>query len=475
MSHLHEAISQSVRFSSIARLGPLRPEKLTEVTEKIHGEMRTKVPDLEETRVLQERVAQLVNANLAHQITRRDLKLSCVTINSAPLPPASNAPVGDVLLDLVKAQARRPAFTALLEAYVNTFDPDDAKTHWLAKRLGVMVPNWEWRAKDLWKARIDRFALLNVGEAPKRLAGEVLAAPEQQGQILQEAGLADGGRGQSKFALSAFQAGCGMVIGMSVSKVADAQTALLTWNDNGQPAGRFPTAWLDLCRACLEPWVNVEPDKAHRAKLIEYLQKFSGGDPRTSDRKSQWQQVKDNAEAAYVVMMRWLTQVSVRQFLEVVDRSLTEPDARRMWAYRKAFWLSYLDNKKGPAIEQAWVAFGDEAANLSRRIARDSGDSTFRNFGRQSEKSKQHTALILKIGDLTIVDWSHSGKYNVWSNSASAPQLFKSDYRYDQLDNAPLRDSHTAPAHFNWQKKLAEIIEGRRFINEKPEWRPKGV
>jgi len=475
MSHLHSTIGKVLQFRLIMRPEPLLPAKLTEVTAKLAGEVRTKVPDEQTTRELQERVAAMVKAGLIEQVSKRDLKLSCVTITSSPLPPASNAPVGDVLLDRVRRQARRPAFTALLEAYVNTFDPADEKTRWLAKRLAEMALRWEWRAKDVWKERLDRFALLNVDEAPKRLALEILAAPQRQRQILQEAGLDEGARGQSKLALAAFRSACVAVAGLPNLKVQNVQAALLAWNEVNQASGRFPTAWLDLCKACLEPWANAEPQQAHRGLLIGHLQRLSGGDPRTSGRDTQWGQVRDHAPVAYNVMMRWLTQVSVKQFLEVVDRSLTEPDARRMWAYRKAFWLSYLDNKNGPKIEQAWVAFGDEAATLARRIADQTGDSTFRNFGKQSEKSKQHTALILKIGDLTIVDWSHSGKYNVWRNGAAAPKLFKLDYRYDLLDSAPLRDSHTAPAHYSWQKKLAEIIEGRRFVSEKPEWRPKGV
>jgi hypothetical protein len=369
MSHLHAAIGKVLQFRLVMRTEQLLPAKLTKVAAMLPGEARTKVPDEQTTRELQERVAAMVKAGLVEQVSRRDLKLSCVTITSSPMPPASNAAVGDILLAAVQRQARRPAFMALLEAYVNTFDPADEKTRWLAKHLAQMVPRWEWRAKDVWKERLDRFALLDVNEAPKRIALEILAAPQRQRQILQEAGLDEGARGQSELALAAFRSACGTVAGLASAKVQNAQAALLAWNKVEQASGRFPTAWLDLCKACLEPWANAEPQQAHRGLLIEHLQRLSGGDPRTSGRDTQWGQVRDHAPTAYNVMMRWLTQVSVKQFLEVVDRSLTEPDARLMWAYRKAFWLSYLDNKNGPKIEQAWVAFGEQAAALARRIA----------------------------------------------------------------------------------------------------------
>ena len=130
----------------------------------------------------------------------------------------------------------------------------------------------------------------------------------------------------------------------------------------------------------------------------------------------------------------------------------------------------------GPTINAAWVAFGDDGARLAQQAARTSGDRAFAVFGRQEEKSPQHAALIVKIGDLTIVDWSHNAKYNVWEHGDKGhPPLFKARYARGELYSAPLRESHSAPANYTWQKKLARIIERKTFWSEKPEWRPRGV
>jgi hypothetical protein len=165
------------------------------------------------------------------------------------------------------------------------------------------------------------------------------------------------------------------------------------------------------------------------------------------------------------------------QFLDIVGRSMTDADSRRMWAYRRAFWTSYLLGSDGaPAIQKAWIAFGRNAAQLARDAARSTADQSLMSFGEQNDKSDMHSALIMEIGDLLIVDWSHSAKYNVWKKGdRGRPELFKSSYPNGALYSAPLQDSHVAPANYTWQKKLAKIIEGKNFYAEKTSWRPKNV
>ena len=105
-----------------------------------------------------------------------------------------------------------------------------------------------------------------------------------------------------------------------------------------------------------------------------------------------------------------------------------------------------------------------------------SGDKSFNAFGKQSDKSPQHAALILQMGDFTIVDWSHSAKYQVWKRGdKGAPQLFKDRYRSGELYSAPIQESHVSPKTFSWQKSLARIIEGRIIYSPKASWRPRVV
>ena len=117
---------------------------------------------------------------------------------------------------------------------------------------------------------------------------------------------------------------------------------------------------------------------------------------------------------------------------------------------------------------------GDEGARLANRAARDSGDKSFSAFGKQNDKSAAHAALIIQMGDLTIVDWSHNAKYQIWKRGEKGvPKLFEANYRNGALYNAPIDGSHVSPATYSWQRRLAQIIEGRPFYFQKPAWTPR--
>ena len=147
-----------------------------------------------------------------------------------------------------------------------------------------------------------------------------------------------------------------------------------------------------------------------------------------------------------------------------------------MWSYRKSFWLSYLkDGGPGPQIEAAWVAFGSDAADLARKTARQTGDRSFETFGRQNVRLDQHSALIMKIDGKIVVEWSHNSKCQFWpAGDKSAPQLFQSQYN-GQIYSAPKQEIHSSPQTYTWQRKFAEIIEGKAVYSPRPSWRPNRV
>ena len=122
------------------------------------------------------------------------------------------------------------------------------------------------------------------------------------------------------------------------------------------------------------------------------------------------------------------------------------------------------------------LAFGEDGARLARQTARETGDKTFLAFGTQLDKSHQHAALLVEIGDLLVVDWSHSAKYNVWRRGdPNRPVLFEKHYGYGKLYSGPIQESHVSPSTYSWQKALASIIEGKRLFSPKPSWKPRRV
>ncbi|MBY8823354.1 EH signature domain-containing protein [Sphingomonas colocasiae] len=448
------------------------PAALRREAAAITGDART-VTDPERIAVLQARVAALVLEGGIARISRRDLRESCRTFLNAPNPPARASQIGGALIQRVRETGRRPAFFALLDAYLDGFAIDDEDVRRLAQTLAQIATTWSWRPTDAWRDRIAEFDLLNPQGAPDRIAARILESTDGGRSVLQASGLDVGGRRKGGLVEAAFVSACRAVSTRKVADIEDAQSLLLVW---GQEQGTltFPRAWPDLVRACLLPWATREPTDAHKVMLVEGLERLGGGDPRIPGR-GRWSVIASEAPDAHAILMRWLTKASVMQFLEIVDRSLRDGDARRMWSYRRAFWTSYLLSESGARIDQAWVAFGSEGARLARAVAHETGDRSLSVFGEQSEKSSQHAALLVRIGDLLIVDWSHSAKYNVWRRGEGGPALFRQTYLPGALDSAPLRESHHAPANYTWQKRLAFIIEGKRYSTEKPSWRPRRV
>src|SRR5690606_16101213 len=90
------------------------------------------------------------------------------------------------------------------------------------------------------------------------------------------------------------------------------------------------------------------------------------------------------------IVRGWLTEQSLRQFLDIVDQTAVE----RMWKYRRAFWEAVYD---GGLISEAWVAFGPLGARLARRAyGPDASFARLETDGKQVEQG--HAVLLLKVG-----------------------------------------------------------------------------
>ncbi|WP_298672530.1 EH signature domain-containing protein [uncultured Sphingomonas sp.] len=474
MSALKELLSEPKALLSRLSVKAPGPAALRKAVAAIEGEAMGD-GDVEALAILQSRIAATVRGGGVGRLSRRDLREGCKAFLLPPDPPGREPDLRDALIGEVRSLERRAAFFALIDSYIDAFDEGDEDIAATAEQLALAARAWRWREGDHWPTDIAALDLFAPARAPAKLADLVLGGGASPLDVLNRWGLATPGRRKGGLVTEAFIRACRAVSRLRGREAVDGQRRLIGWARDESGALAYARAWPDLVDACLTPWTTNEPDNEHKVHLIETLERFGGGDPRV--RPERWRSVVERFPDAYGLLLRWLTRASVLQFLDIVDRSLRESDVKRMWSYRRAFWTSYLmGTGGGPQIDAAWVAFGDDGARLATQAARESGDRSFAAFGRQEDKSPQHAALIVRIGDLTIVDWSHNAKYNVWrKGEKGVPALFKQAYRLGELYSAPLQESHSAPANYAWQKKLARIIEGRTFWTEKPEWRPRRV
>lgn len=473
MTYLLNLTADPKGFVARMKIGKPEPTEVRKVVANLRNNGSDGGADIEAVGVVQQRIADWAHERSNISLSRRDLRIGAQALFHKPLPPSDDELVLKRLLKEIESNKRRAAFFAAIDAYLDGFDDQNQTILNLAQKLEGMTARWHWRDTDSWPQKISEFSLLNPARAPEILASRVLASEHDPYSIFQEAGLDTLGRRFGGLVEAAFRKACHLVKSMKGSDAVSGQRILIEWARKDDGDFGYERAWPDFVEASLTPWQIDEPSEVHKSALIKMLERFGGGDPRAVP--SKWRSVMDNAPGAYSVLMRWLTRASVLQFLDIVDRLMPDQASKLMWAYRRAFWMSYLlSDGSAPGIDAAWVAFGDVGARLARQIAQTTGDNSFRAFGRQYDKTGQHAALILQIGDLTIVDWSHNAKYQVWKRGDSnIPEFFKGTYKHGELYSAPIQESHVSPGTFSWQKNLARIIEGRSFFSPKASWKPR--
>lgn len=439
------------------------PLMLRRTVAGLEGELAD-VRDHEDTAAIQLRAAEAASDGVLTTLKRRELREACRAFLSPPHPPGRDPLVGAAVISAVEQLRRRAALNALIDAYLDEFQVDDADVERFGTLLNDLATRWEWREGDVWPERASRFRLFDTGRAPTEIAKAVLTSSEPVAVVLDAAGLGSDLRQTGGLASAAFGSACRDVARLRGPTAVPRQMRAIEWATVARTALAYPSAWPDYAGSLFLPWLRDEPSPEHRNVLIDAAVSWAK-DPRVQP--ARWRPVRD-AGAAYDVIVRWLTKASVEQFFEIVSETMRDrPD---MWRDRRAFWTRYL---KADLIDAAWVAFCADGAARAELAARRTGDSSLGMFGRCSTgngKGAEHAALIMKLGDVTVVDWSHNGSWNIWPRGApGAPELFKHntrrfmDYAPHELMNAPLRGSHDASG--NWRWRVEDLIRqetGRR-------------
>lgn len=473
MSELAALLGRPDALSARLKVRSLDPVSLQRAVARMPG-MAGSMLDAEQTGALQRRLHDAVQNGRVESLKARDLREGCKVFLLAPEPLIDNPQTADAILKRVERKAQRSALLALVSAYIDGFRISD-QFFQFAQRVRQLLRRWKGRPVAPWPELDKAIGLFDPETAPTKIAAAVLGSDRRPAEVLSAMGLDSMIRQRGGLAEAAFAEATKIVAAKRGLPALPLQDRIIEWLKDAEGAVLFASQIPAAANALLTPWSDSDPPKDHRAKLLDVLQGIAGGDPRI--KPSGWRNVREQAPAAYAVLMRWLTAASVFQFFDIIDRSLArDPAARKMWAYRRKFWTAYLHGEEGaPQIEEAWVAFGEDGARLARQVARENGEAAL-SFGTQEDKGAMHAALIMRIGDLLIVDWSHNAKCNFWRRGERGqPELYRSRYPAGSLYSAPTQHSHAAPAHYSWQKAFAQIIEGRRFYSERKSWRPKGV
>jgi hypothetical protein len=219
-------------------------------------------------------------------------------------------------------------------------------------------------------------------------------------------------------------------------------------------------------KSLLGYWDSQAPSKDIK-EYLKHLFLNNLRDPRAYPQR--WKTVDEQYQK---IIKRWLTEESFEMLIQVLD---AVADLGH-WNDRKDFWSYYLKNEY---ISDSWVIFGTEAYMQAKKLQGEgslSKSAGFAKFKRGTGSvQSNHSVIIMKIGNLVISEWTHSGRVRLFiDDSLKAPQFYKTEYsanhiRYDgyriSSQYASYGNEVFMDHHFNWQLKIAEFIRKQTGIS----------
>lgn len=300
-----------------------------------------------------------------------------------------------------------------------------------------------------WQVCGDKCGLF-AADAPLRLAGQLAYSDQSPEAVLDDCRLrgllATGG-----LVLAAYrelvvavrqQLGQNSVPSATVERLLSLSRA----NDDPQSL-RFKTERVALIDGLLLPFAEGQPNPALAERIKDSLLDLFG-DPRLTGRQ-RWNGVDPRARQ---VMLGWLVTETLEDFFRLLEYAAqSDPIARRHWQARKILWTRYLN---AGTISDAWVALGPLARFQARGMLSGSDASYAKLSGVQNNQS----AIIMRIGELLITEWSHSGSFRAWPpNARTRPKLYKSDYSRAELVQGA-EPKNVIEHRGDWQTRVKDLI-----------------
>lgn len=424
------------------------PMRLQAVLAQLPEARAPKVSTPEETAQLQARLANSYDAVGMSGLTFREFRDLPSGFWLAPQPLDEHGKLFADFLERIKTTRSKNGMRRLVHAFLDRY-PEKSKTLAKAREfIGAELPTFPSRFQELEK---EWHAFSEAGGV-KRLASAVL---KDGLVVLERAGLPEN-LWTFRFVEEVFRQACRLLKPTDAEQVQNLARFGARAGVKRADALRFPESKAELLEGLLGKWRDKPPPPDSEAKrAIMALIDATLGDPRTF--RAAWGGVDLDHQQTY---LKWLAAASLKQFLDIVERSMrgTE-DGKRMWPARRRYWTAWFD--AGVVVDEAWVAFGPNAFEDARDVSKK--DASFGwNYGKVvPSRSGYHSALIMRMGDHTLVEWSHSGRCWIWPRSKGAPKIGVSQYHYEELSDAPISVVHRE----GWQLRINEEIQkltGRR-------------
>jgi len=223
---------------------------------------------------------------------------------------------------------------------------------------------------------------------------------------------------------------------------------------------RFSEIRIELVSSILSPFVYGSlTDANQKREYVKPILLNLYGDPRLD--KAKWFGVDEDIVR---VVLRWLTEGTIKDFIRLLEYEAKRSDneqLKRHWRYRARFIEAYLDAE---LVDDAWVILGKNLIGSRELKDLNLGSETYGKFSDSSSNfGPYHAAIMLKIGDVMMVDRNYNGSCLFWDlkkHQSSAPKLYSRTYRsFDRMmADAPVRKVHSQSENYGWQYEFAQYI-----------------
>ncbi len=407
------------------------------------------VPAPDRLHELRRRLANCKNVAEFDLLKRRDIRDAIWIL-------WNGQPRGASLRGLVEAVARKATGSrrltlTMIDAWFRDFSAGDPQIAEGAKHIRTLLK----ASKDLklahWQELHRVFDIFSSEKGPNNLAVSLLTGTDSVRAMLERWGFGGHDRAASGYVSAILDAVLLRTADALRSPAGDVrmqriQTLLEMQGADGNylwPQQRFDSS----ARYLLAPWLDgkAEPHDSVRESVRVFLLERLG-DPWSSAKR--WVLAGEDASA---LMKRWLTQISLKVFFELIREQALD----KHWRYREAFWTACLEHG---AIKEAWLVLGSHTRYTAASIKDMRGT-----YGSLQEADASQSVLLLRVGSLVLCEWSHNGSLRAWLATArGTPELrlrryFSSDLRRASLPFPPSNLSKGADAGPGLHHKGSEV------------------
>ncbi len=214
----------------------------------------------------------------------------------------------------------------------------------------------------------------------------------------------------------------------------------------------------DLLDYLLRPFIERDPQLDVKNKLSQFIDTYFG-DPRVDPRWGNFI-LKDEIKQ---VVLRWKTALTLKAFFKLLDHvAQTDPTHDRHWESRRNFWNDFLDRQE---ILESWLILGKTHIKVLNKWSNKKEKLEYATFLNSTGIQNTHSAIIMKIRNFILVEWSHSGALRIYKDTDKRkPKLYKKEYYPNEIKKIK---QHTDgwiqhDQYERWKEEVEDMLFDRR-------------